>query len=171
MPKTTSLAKAIAAAGLTLGVTIAGAAEPIGSFARIEGVAVVSKGAQYVKAHEGMPLKEGDRLMVMEGGRAILAFNDGCQYQVADNEVLTIGATSTCAANSGGSYKVDPYSAVSKAPDSAAQHFRPAAVGGTAAAGSLAWVVPAAVGTVAVIGAAADTGSDSDNPPRVPLSP
>jgi len=166
MPSTMHVVRAIAAAGLTLGLGTASAAEPIGSFARIDGVAVVSKGAQYVKAHEGMPLKEGDRLMVMEGGKAIIAFADGCQYTLADNEILTIGAVSTCASDAVGSYKVDPYTSVAQSQNTASAQFQKAAMGapaaasagGAAAAGSLAWVPLALVGAVGIAAAAGDSG-------------
>ena len=169
MPNTKMFATAIASAGLALGLATANAAEPVGSFARIEGVAVVSKGAQYVKAQEGMPLNEGDRLMVMEGGKAVLSFKDGCSYEVADNEILTIGATSTCASNAVGSYKVDPHSAVAQNPNAASQGYQLAAVGGGAGAGAdLSWVPLAAVGVVAVAGIASDTGGDG---PGLPPSP
>lgn len=153
----------VAAVGMTASVTCVGATESVGSLARIEGSAVVSQGAQYVKAHEGMPLNTGDRLMVMDGGKAILSFKDGCQYTLGDNEVLTIGTTSACAAQGAGSYKVDPRTAVSSGKDSLA--LQPAAMGAVTTAGSTLLPTGAAVAGFAGIGlvtaAGLDTGSDN----------
>ena len=103
---------------LTAAFATASAAEPVGTLSRIEGATVVSQGAQYVKAREGMKLREGDRLMAMEGGNAVISFADGCQYTLTDNELLTLGPTSPCASDAVGSHKVDPYAAVSQDPAS-----------------------------------------------------
>ncbi len=162
-------AAALTAVGMTASLTCVSATEPVGSFARIEGSAVVSQGAQYVKAYEGMPLNAGDRLMVMDGGKAILSFKDGCQYTLGDNELLTIGATSACASRGAGSYKVDPRSAVSQGAAKTPVTLQPAAVGGGVggALGGMGTaggaVVAGAVGVVAVAGATASTGSDSND--------
>jgi hypothetical protein len=159
------VARAMTAAALTLGFGVASAANPVGDVARINGIAIVSQGAQYVKAHEGMPLYPGDRLMVMDGGSAIVAFTDGCHHSIGDNEILTIGPTSTCASDGAGIDKVKPYEAVSHVTD-ASQLVQKAAMGGpptpppeavAAAAGpGFAWWGPLAAlavvgGTVAVV--------------------
>jgi hypothetical protein len=68
---------------------------------------VASQDAKYVPAREGMTLKEGDRLMVLEGGSAILAFADGCQYELGEMAMVAVQGISTCAANGVGVYKVD----------------------------------------------------------------
>jgi len=112
MHAVTTPATSLLAASLTLALNVATAAESVGTLSRIEGFAVVSQGAQYVAAREGMALKEGDRLMVLDGGNAIVSFTDGCRYTLADDEVLTIGAASTCASDTVDPYKVAPYTAV-----------------------------------------------------------
>jgi hypothetical protein len=166
---------AIAAATLALGFGVASAAEPVGAFARINGVAMVSQGARYVKAHEGMPLYDGDRLLVMDGGSAIIKFADGCRYTVHDNEILTIGATSTCASGAVGSDKVQAYNAIAYNPD-ASQMVEKAAMGGpptppppaaVAATANLGWVVGAAGGLVAVMGGTLppNSGNHHNRPP------
>jgi hypothetical protein len=159
------VARAMTAATLTLGFGVATAANPVGDIARINGVAIVSQGAQYVKAHEGMPLYPGNRFMVMDGGSAVVAFTDGCHHSVGDNEILTIGATSTCASEGAGVDKVKPYEAISHVPD-ASQLVQKAAMGGpptpppeavaAAAEPGFAWWAPLAAfavvgGTVAVV--------------------
>jgi hypothetical protein len=165
---------AIAAATLALGFGVASAAQPVGAFARINGIAMVSQGARYVKAHEGTPLYDGDRLLVMDGGSAIIKFTDGCRYTVHDNEILTIGAASTCASGAVGSDKVQAYNAIAYNPD-ASQMVEKAAMGGpptpppvaAGAAANLGWVVPAAVGLVGVLGGTLppNSGNHHNRPP------
>jgi len=118
MRTSATAAKVFLGAGLAGIMATASAVEPAATLSRINdnAYAAVSQGAHYVKGHEGMVLMEGDRIMVMEGGSAVISFADGCQYTLTDMEVLTIGSASTCASISGGAYKVDPYSGVSKAP-------------------------------------------------------
>ena len=151
-------------ASLTLGVAAASAAEPVGSLSRIEGFAFVSQGAQYVAAREGMALKEGDRLMVMDGGNAIISFVDGCRYTLEDNEVLSLGATSTCAADSDGAYKIEPYTTVSQASPGTSDsvRFAKAQVGGGT---TPAWLVPtlAGVSIAGLVIAGATQDSDNNN--------
>ncbi len=182
MTRKTRLVQIALAASALAASFAATAAEPIGSFARIDGVAVVSKGAQYVKAFEGMPLSEGDRLMVMEGGKAVLGFADGCQHKLQDNELLTIGALSPCASNTAGAYKIEDYSAVSGGEPASLQQAQTFATGagaagsGTAGAGAgfgatgggLAGLggamtaglgVAAAAGTIGIVAVTTDTGA------------
>jgi hypothetical protein len=95
-----------------LGLAVAADQSPVAKLVRLDGTAVISQGARYVPAHEGMSLTEGDRLMVLEGGSAILAFTDGCQYELGQMNMLAVHGISTCAAAGAGVYKVDPKSAV-----------------------------------------------------------
>jgi hypothetical protein len=161
--------KVILGACLTATLSVSNAEDSIGTVSQVTGVAVVSEGAQYVKAHEGLQLQEGDRIMVLEGGSAVISFTDGCQYKLADNEVLTIGLKSTCASDAAGSYKIEPYSAVSQNPNAAAASMQPAAIGGTSAYGAnLGWV-PVAAGGVVLIGAVASSNSGSGGSTFVPI--
>jgi hypothetical protein len=93
---TTCLAASI---GLAIGSNAVGApeAEPVGQIMRIDGAAMISQGTRYVDAREGMPLRVQDRVLVLDGGSALLQFTDGCQYQLEDSELLTIGTESACA--------------------------------------------------------------------------
>lgn len=152
--KKTRLVQTALAVSVLSGSFAAIAAEPLGSFVRIDGVAVVSKGAQYVKAFEGMPLSEGDRLMVMEGGKAVLKFADGCQHKLQDNELLTIAALSPCASNTAGTYKVDSYSAVSGSESAALQQAQTFGAGAGAAGSGGAGAAGAAGAGAAGAGAA-----------------
>jgi hypothetical protein len=86
------------AAGATLMLSVASAAEPVGTVARISGAALINQGERYEPAKEGMAIKEGDRMMATEGSSAVIKFKDGCEYTLTDTQVLTVGATSTCRA-------------------------------------------------------------------------
>jgi hypothetical protein len=83
-------------AALSVGFVQAMASDTIGEIKRIDGVAMVSHGEQFVTAQSGMKLQELDRLMVLEQSEAILEFQDGCRHVVQENEFLTIGSGSTC---------------------------------------------------------------------------
>jgi hypothetical protein len=145
------------AACATMTLSVASAAEPLGTLARIEGSTLINQGEQYVKAREGMALKEGDRLIATEGSSAVIKFNDGCQFTLTDAQVLTVGPKSTCAGgDTVASYPVNPKPAQAPAVSGA--------TAGLIAAGTL--------GAVVIIGAASDTGSDSrDVPPPAPARP
>jgi hypothetical protein len=96
-----------------IGMAVAADQAQVAKLVRIDGAVVASQDAKYVPAREGMTLKEGDRLMVLEGGSAILAFADGCQYELGEMAMVAVQGISTCAANGGGVYKVDAKTAVS----------------------------------------------------------
>lgn len=163
--------------------TVANAAEPIGTLARITGTAIVNQGADYVTGREGMSLAEGDRLLVLEGGSAVVTFADGCERTVADNELLIVPAVSTCAAGpavADGAYQVAPYQAVAETPTADdSLGLRPAQAGGGAAAAGIAGgmtggAVVAAVAGVAVAAgtvAAIDNASDDDDDDVRAISP
>ena len=63
----------------------------------VTGAALMNQGGTYVTAAAQSELNAGDRLMVMEGGSAVVTYADGCTATVSDSEVLTIGQQSTCA--------------------------------------------------------------------------
>lgn len=119
---------------------------------------MVDQGEQYTTAKEGMALRTGDRVMVMEGGSAILKFGDGCSYPVGDNRILTVGAADSCTSGALAQDSVGPYLAAAATP---------AATAGLISAGVL--------GTVVILGAsdAFERGSDDRGavPPLRPLSP
>ena len=149
-----SLTTGLLAVCATLSLSVASAAEPLGTLARIEGSTLINQGEQYVKAREGMAVKEGDRLIATEGSSAVIKFNDGCQFTLTDAQVLTLGPKSTCAGGDAvASYPVNP---------------KPAqAQGGSNTAGYIAVGTLAAVGLIAII-----ADDDDDNPlPQQSISP
>ncbi len=109
-----------------IGMAVAADQAQVATLVRIDGAAIASQDAKYVPAREGMTLKEGDRLMVLEGGSAILAFADGCQYELGEMAMLAVQGISTCAAKGVGVYKVDPKSGVA---DGAVPQAQLAAIG------------------------------------------
>ena len=165
----TKTSKVFLGVSLTLGLGVVSAAESVGTLSRVEGFAFVSQGAQYVAGREGMSLKEGDRVMIMDGGSAVISFADGCTYSLADDEVLSLGATSTCASDTEGSYKVDPYvAAPQQAPSSTIDsvRFAQAQIGGGTPA---PWVVPtiAGISIATLVAVGASDSSDNDNNDRL----
>jgi len=134
------------AAVVTAGFSVASAAEPLGAVARIQGSALINQGESYIPAREGMAIKEGDRMIATEGSSAIIKFNDGCHFTLQDNQVLTIGAKSACAAaDTVASYPVNPQAAAA-----------PAAMGTGA-------LVAAGVAAAAIIGIVIANNNASDD--------
>jgi hypothetical protein len=153
MNKKALLVSAISVAALSAAQSGAWAAEgEVATLARITGDAVVSKGAQYVGATEGMVLKVGERVMSLAASSALVQFNDGCRYVLEANQLLTIENKSPCALG-----LVNQEQGVASA-------------GAGAAGANLGWVPVAAVGVIAVPGIALDTGSENRGYPP-PISP
>ena len=148
------LESAIAAVVFATAGTVS-AAEPVGSLARISGTVLVNQGEQYRTGIEGMALRPGDRIMAMSAGSAVIQFSDGCAYDLDDNEVLTIGQTSTCSADTIAKTEIGKYYAQPGAPVLGA----PAYYG---------WQYGAFFGATA--GVAASTGGAPVGP-RGPISP
>ena len=171
----TKSSKVFLGVSLTLGLGMVSAAESTGTLSRVEGFAFVSQGAQYVAGREGMALKEGDRVMVMDGGNAIISFADGCKYNLADNEVLSLGATSTCASDTDDSYKIAPYAAVTQEPSKTVDsvRFAQAQIGGSTGPTWVPWVAGLSIAGLVAAGASQDSDGRDDlrNIGRLPPSP
>jgi hypothetical protein len=94
-----------AAAGVAMTLALGGVAsanqqEQIGQIEQVDGVAMISQGAEYRAAKAGMPLRAMDTILIMEGGSAELVFDDGCKHTMEGPQMLSIGAESVCAAPS-----------------------------------------------------------------------
>ncbi len=94
--------QATAAAVLILSAGVVVATEPAGRIVSIDGTAMVSQGGRYVTGSEGRTIQLGDRLMMLEGGRAAIWYGDTCEYFLLDDEVLDITESSPCATGRGG---------------------------------------------------------------------
>ena len=134
--------------------------ETAATLVRIEGEAVVSKGAQYVGGTEGMALKVGERVMALAASTATIQFNDGCRYVLEANQLLTVDAMSPCALG------------LVPAGQAATAGATAATTGGIAGAtaASLGWV-PAALGGVVAVGATVDYQNNDTFRYRPPISP
>ncbi len=156
--------------GITaLGAGTVMAVDQVATLARVDGTAIVSQGAGYVQGSEGMPLRDGDRLMVLDGGGAVVDFKDGCRYDVRDQELLSLTTVSTCASGTGGSYRIESGSGIANAQ---VQPLHQAAleVGVGSAAGGLSMasvplVAAAGIGALAVVDANTNAFESSNNPP------
>lgn len=73
------------------------AVEPVASLDGIQGTVLVNQGEKFVTADPGMSLASGDRILVMVGGQANLAFADGCGLPLQSGSLTTVPAASTCA--------------------------------------------------------------------------
>ena len=131
--------------------------ETAATLVRIEGEAVVSKGAQYVGGTEGMALKVGERVMALAASTATIQFNDGCRYVLEANQLLTVDAMSPCALG------------LVPAGQAAAAATTGGGIAGATAA-SLGWV-PAALGGAVAVGATVDYQNNDTSRSRPPISP
>ncbi len=82
---------------LALATTPAFANGPVASLAQQQGTVLVNQGEVFRTAAEGQALNTGDRVMVMEGASATLAFTDGCELPLAAGSLLEVGSASPCA--------------------------------------------------------------------------
>jgi hypothetical protein len=151
--------KAILAAAMTGIINLAFAAdESVATLVRIEGEAVVSKGAQYVGGSEGMALKVGERVMALASSTATIQFTDGCRYVLGANQLLTIDPKSPCALG-----------LVSDSGTTGAA-ASPGAAGAAVGAG-LVWVPPALGGLVGIASVVASNNDDTSGRRPPPISP
>ena len=88
---------AVAAVGL---LCLAGQASAkdatVAQIGAVKGSVMISQGGAYVKAAPGAVLREGDRIVAMQGGGAQLQYADGCAINVASTAMATVGAASPC---------------------------------------------------------------------------
>lgn len=94
--KFSGITKLITGAAIVAFSGIASAAENGAVLSRIQGTVLVNQGTTYVTAREGMKLNLGDQLMVMDGGKAVVDYADGCNFKMKDNAVLRITDQSAC---------------------------------------------------------------------------
>jgi hypothetical protein len=116
---------------------------------RVTGKVLVNKGEGYVPGKDGMVLREGFRVMALEKSSALIRFRDGCDYEVEEDEMLTLRFESPCAAAAMETSGSQP---------------------GTVLGSNQGWVPFAAAAGVVAFGLALDTGGDSSGAPRRPLS-
>ena len=146
------------ATALMLAVPAFAAEAPVATLAQSEGTVLVNQGETFVTAEAGQALNAGDRLLVMAGSEAALAFADGCALPVAGGSLLEVPEASPCAGASVNLQKVQPLVAQaeteSEEGESGEAAKKPANTG----------AIVAVVGGVALIAVAGGGGSDNDRP-------
>lgn len=94
------------AASLLAGSAVA--ADKFATLGEIEGTVMVAQGDKFVTAEAGQSLAAGDRVLVMEGGKAIVTFADGCALPVESGSHLVLPEKSTCAGGIASTQRVSP---------------------------------------------------------------
>lgn len=83
--------KAVIAIALSLAFTGAvSAAESSATLASAEGSVMVNQGKQFVPVQNGQVFAAGDRVMVMQGGSAVLRFSDGCDVTLGGGSITEV---------------------------------------------------------------------------------
>ena len=90
--------KAVAALALSLAFSGAvSAATSSATLASAQGSVMVNQGKQFVPVQNGQVFAAGDRVMVMQGGSAVLRFSDGCDVTLSGGSITLVPEVSTCA--------------------------------------------------------------------------
>jgi hypothetical protein len=89
---------------LGLGFAVSAAAQAqapdyIATLKKIEGdgKVMVNAGEEFAPATEGMRLKPGDRILVQDDSEAKIQYDDECQDEAEENQIMTVPAKSPCA--------------------------------------------------------------------------
>ena len=156
----TLLAAALFAAS---SVSASEATTPEAMLTGVEGTVLVNQGERFVNVHEATALKAGDRVLLMSGASAGLAWADGCEMPLVAESMLSISAQSPCVGQAAEVTQVGPMLAQAVADSGMAAE----AADDTE---SYTWLILGGVGLVAVL-AASGGGSSSSPPPPPPVSP
>ena len=73
------------------------AATPAATATPDVGALMVNKGKGFTEVKQSVRLKVGDKVMVAPGGKAFIAYGDGCKADVNGGSVVTIARLSPCA--------------------------------------------------------------------------
>lgn len=89
------------------------AGSPVATLAVTNGSVLVNQGKQFVTAQPSQILAAGDRVMVMEGGNAIVKYTDGCAQTLESGSLAVISQQSVCASLAGANKvaKISPVTA------------------------------------------------------------
>lgn len=123
-----------------------------------QGTVLVNQGEVFATAADQQALQAGDRVMVMEGGSAVLVFADGCELPLAAGTLLEVPAVSTCASGDVAQVqRIGPHYAQAVGDDAGSDGRRGGAI----------WL---AAGTLVVFYALTDN-DPQELPPPSPISP
>jgi hypothetical protein len=137
----------------------------------VSGSVLVSRDQDIVAGAAGMALHPLNRVFVLEDSQATVTFQDGCEQQLAENAILTITDSGTCAA------AAEVERAATSQGQSDRENRRRAAAPWWAGENEL-WVTAGGLGAVGLFSIIALNNDDDDNPvlfetPQLPpiLSP
>ncbi len=82
---------------LVVGAAHAAPPQPVAKLGKVEGVVVVNQGERFTQARRGMTVYQGDRIFVMEGAVAELAYEPRCRLRLSSNSMLLVGRADECA--------------------------------------------------------------------------
>lgn len=87
------------------------AAKLAGTLERMEGDVLVSTATRdaYEAAQPGLTLNLGDRVLTLQGARAVVVHDDGCVTELAENMAFTLQAPSVCQGGVSTLRQVGPY--------------------------------------------------------------
>jgi hypothetical protein len=73
-------------------------ADPIqlASLSNLDGKVLVNQGRGFVAAKPGMTLKDGDRVIALDGSHAAVVYADGCVTQLQENSVIAMSKAAGC---------------------------------------------------------------------------
>lgn len=77
-------------------VLLAQSDEIVGTLQDVEGTVLVKQGDESVPAVEGQAVRASQEVLVTEGAKAMLVFNDGCDISLDSEELYRIPGTSPC---------------------------------------------------------------------------
>lgn len=125
----------------------------------IDTEATVNQRGRIKPGEEGERLRRGNRVAVGKGYRAIITFDDGCEYTLEDDEVLTIGDVSTCC-------PLGPFSSYSIASRNPLVDItkRLCTVPGSLLPAISDIVIPAVIGGLGILGSGLPQGSEDRRP-------
>ncbi len=103
--------KAIVAAIASLISGVALASSPTAVVTTADGSVLVNHGKQFVTVEPKHILAVGDRVMVMEGGNAVLTYSDGCVQTLSSGSLALIAEQSSCATEKSNVTRIRPVSA------------------------------------------------------------
>ncbi|MFW2439224.1 MAG: hypothetical protein ACN4GR_07620 [Arenicellales bacterium] len=133
------------------------------SIVSMNGNVLVNQGESYRTATQGMNLKVGDRIMIMDGAELNMKYPDGCNFTFKDGQIVQIGSTSVCAMNGTGFVSATSAQYVQAAPGTSEDGDLVAA---TANSGAAAWTAGILLTGAAIYLATKD--DDDNQPPEIP---
>jgi len=87
------------------------AANSVATLNVTNGSVLVNQGKQFITAQPAQVLAAGDRVMVMEGGNAIVKYADGCIQTLTSGSLAVIAQQSVCVLGANTVAKISPVSA------------------------------------------------------------